>query len=208
MNARLSVRKGRLWPATVLAGAALCACHPKVAVQGAPQAGDLAVARVNGSPVWASEVRREVIAQGLATADLPLPPGSEPFRRVLDEVIDRRLLAADAVHRGLDRSPEARRRLEAARDQVLSDLALEAVQKQAVTPAAVGALYQAVVRNQPAGQPPPSLEEARPQIIRFLTFDQVKDTLLNLRRDAKIEILLPQFAPTPPPTTPSPRTSP
>ena len=36
---------------------------------------------------------------------------------------------------------------------------------------------------------PITLEVAKPQIIRFLTYDQVKDLILNLRRHAKVEML-------------------
>ncbi len=38
---------------------------------------------------------------------------------------------------------------------------------------------------------PITLESARPQIVRFLTYDQVKDLILNLRKKAKVETLIP-----------------
>jgi peptidyl-prolyl cis-trans isomerase C len=41
---------------------------------------------------------------------------------------------------------------------------------------------------QPAA--PLALDIARPQIIRFLTYDQVKDLVLDLRKHAKVEMLL------------------
>jgi peptidyl-prolyl cis-trans isomerase C len=37
---------------------------------------------------------------------------------------------------------------------------------------------------------PITLDVARPQIIRFLTYDKVKDLILNLRRRAKVQTLL------------------
>jgi len=37
---------------------------------------------------------------------------------------------------------------------------------------------------------PISLEVAKPQIIRFLTYDQVKDLILNLRRHASVQMLI------------------
>jgi peptidyl-prolyl cis-trans isomerase C len=44
---------------------------------------------------------------------------------------------------------------------------------------------------------PITLEAARPQIVRFLTYDQVKDLILSLRKHAKVETLIPppQLAP-------------
>jgi len=38
---------------------------------------------------------------------------------------------------------------------------------------------------------PITLEAARPQIVRFLTYDQVKDLILTLRKKAKVETLIP-----------------
>jgi peptidyl-prolyl cis-trans isomerase C len=46
-------------------------------------------------------------------------------------------------------------------------------------------------------EPPPSLEAVRPQLIRFITYDQIKDLVLTLRSRARIETLLP-----PPPEVP------
>jgi peptidyl-prolyl cis-trans isomerase C len=44
---------------------------------------------------------------------------------------------------------------------------------------------------------PVTLEVAKPQIIRFLTYDQVKDLILNLRRRATVQVLIapPRMAP-------------
>jgi peptidyl-prolyl cis-trans isomerase C len=46
-------------------------------------------------------------------------------------------------------------------------------------------------------EPPPSLDQVRPQLIRFITYDQIKDLVLTLRSHAKIQTLLP-----PPPEVP------
>jgi peptidyl-prolyl cis-trans isomerase C len=47
-------------------------------------------------------------------------------------------------------------------------------------------------------EPPMSLEAARPQIVRFLTYDQVRDLLQQLRGKAKVQLLAAQ---SPAPTT-------
>ena len=93
---------------------ALAACGRTPADERPPQPGDVVVARVSGDPIWASDVKREAVAQGLIGEGEPLDPSTVLFRRVLDEVIDQELLAREAERQGLDNSPLARQRLEAA----------------------------------------------------------------------------------------------
>ena len=279
-------------------GAALCAvgllaliaCTQKAAVEHPPQPGDKAVARLDGQVVWASDVKREAVAQGLIGPGEPLDASSLSFRQVLDEVVDQKLLAAEALRRGLEKDPFAQRRLAAARERVLDDILLEAQVGKTVSDAAVNGLYQEMLRNEtPAeeirlrqivlaspleaaqvkkllaggasfdalaaersadeatrfkgGELPPTtadmlpapygaalkeahagqlvgpfrtdagwvvarvddrhleapiaLDVAKPQIIRFLTYDQVKDLILNLRRRATVQVLIapPRMAP-------------
>jgi peptidyl-prolyl cis-trans isomerase C len=120
---------------------ALAACAPPGS-SGKPQAGDVAVARIDGKPVWKSDVAREAVAQGLIGEGEALDVNSELFQRVLDEVIDQKLLSAEAIHRGLDKSPAARRRLDAARERILGDMVVEGAVNSAVNETAIQALYQ------------------------------------------------------------------
>lgn len=121
---------------------ALAGCgEPKGADQ-PPRAGDVAVATVNDRTVWASDVKREAVAQGLIGEGEPLDTSSEMFRRMLDQVIDQRLLAAEAQRRGLDKSPEGQRRLAAARERALADLLVERVVSDNVDDKAVRQAYQ------------------------------------------------------------------
>ena len=261
----------------------LAGCQGRERSEDPPEAGDLVVARVNGVPVWTSDVKREAVAQGLIGEGEPLDPASEPFRRTTDEVIDRRLLAAEAARRKLDRDPAVQRRLAAARERILADLVVDATVTGAISESAIRSLYQEQVRlsrqteeirarqiivaSQPeaeairkllgsggsfealamersldaatrfnggdlgyftvdimpdsyaaalkaakAGQTigpfpveggwalvkiedrrpeePITLEAARPQIVRFLTYDQVRDLLEKLRGQAKIQTFL------------------
>lgn len=256
-----------------------------------PEPGDQAAARVRDQTIWASDVRREAVAQGLIGDGEPLDPGSDLFRRVLDEVIDQRLLAREAERRGLDQSPLAQRRLEATRQRILGDMLVESVVNGSISEQAVERLYQeqlrlartseelrlrlilsrtrpeaeAVVgllaqgaafeavagersideatrfsggdlgystldvlpqaygealRDQPPGAlvgpfetqggwavvkvedrrpaTPPTLEQARPQIVRYLTYEGVRRLLEELRGKAEIEVLAPA-APAPAP---------
>src|ERR1700750_3085284 len=77
---------------TLLAGLALAAalglagCGPGAGVEHAPERGDRAAAKVDGQTVWASDVKREAVAQGLIGEGEPLDASSALFRRVLDAV--------------------------------------------------------------------------------------------------------------------------
>jgi len=249
----------------------------------APERGDRAVAKVDGQTVWSSDVKREAVSQGLIGEGEPLDVSSDLFRRVLDEVVDQRLLAREAARRKLDKDPVAQRRLVAARDRVLGDMLVESVVADAVSDNAVLGLYQEqlklakrseeiharqiVVATQAEGEAvkkllasgasfealamekstdaatrfnggdlgyftidvmpetydaalkaakpgqvvgpfpveggfavvkvedrrleqPITLEAARPQIVRFLTYDQIRDLLEKLRGRAKVEVMV------------------
>ena len=231
----------------------------------------------------------------------PLDVGSEPFRRVLDEVIDQKLLAREAGSRRLDRDAVVRRKLAAARDKVMGDALIETEIDKAVNEAAIRQLYAEQQKKQKGGEEfharqiilptqadaegvkkllfaggafealamqrstdqttrfsggdlgwftpdsmpdaygaalkaatpgqvlgpfqtdsgwvlvrmderrpetPISMEEARPQIVRFLTYDQIRVLLSGLRSRTKVQVLTapaapnsgrePASAPTPP----------
>jgi peptidyl-prolyl cis-trans isomerase C len=273
-----------------------------------PEPGDRAVAEVQDQTLWASDVKREAVAQGLIGEGEPLDVTSDLFRRVLDEVIDQKLLAREAERRGLDNSALAQRRLDATRERILGDMLVENVVNGAISHQAVQTLYQeqlrlartseeirvrlilsrtkaeadAVIgilgqgssfeavaqersvdeatrfsggdlgystadvmpqayanalRNAPAGstvgpfqtdggwavlrvedrrrESPPTLDQARPQIVRYLTYEGVRQLLEELRGKAKVDVLLAAESGAPqepasaaPATTPSPAAAP
>jgi peptidyl-prolyl cis-trans isomerase C len=263
--------------------AALCGCSPKPAPQRGPEPGDRAVATVEGQTVWASDVKREAVAQGLIGEGEPLDVGTDLFHQMLDEVVDEKLLAAEAVKHRIDRDPVAQRRFAAARERILADMLVDGVVDKAVTDQAVQTLYQeqlkrakpadeirarqivvaspaeaeaiskqlqsgaafdtlamerstdaatrfnggdlgyfttdvmpaayasalkgakpgqvvgpfkveggyALVRVEDRRQEQPiTLEQARPQIVRFLTYDEVRDLLKRLRDQSKVQLLI------------------
>ena len=267
----------------VVAALSLAACGKGGVADGPPERGDVAVAKVDGKTVWASDVKREAVAQALIGEGEPLDVSSDLFRRVLDEVVDQKLLAAEALKRKLDKDPVAQRRLAAARDRILGDMLVEGVVTDAVNDNAVRGLYQeqlklakrseelkarqivvgtaadadairkllttgasfealamekstdaatrfnggdlgyftidvmpeaydVALKDAKAGQiagpfaveggfalvkvedrrleQPITLEAARPQIVRFLTYDQVRDLLEKLRGKSKVEMLV------------------
>ena len=119
----------------------LAACGQNKVAEKPPEPGDTAVARVNGQVIWASDVKREAVAQGLISEGEPLDISSEVFRQRLDEVIDQKLLASEAVKRKLDKDPVVQRRLAAQRERVLGDRLVEGVVEKAVTEEAIRKLY-------------------------------------------------------------------
>lgn len=126
----------------VMAALSLAACSRSGGADGPPERGDQAVAKVDGKTVWASDVKREAVAQALIGEGEPLDVSSDLFRRVLDEVVDQKLLAAEALKRKLDKEPVAQRRLAAARERILGDILVEGVVTDAVNDNAVRGLYQ------------------------------------------------------------------
>ncbi|MDB5438283.1 MAG: peptidylprolyl isomerase [Caulobacteraceae bacterium] len=280
----------KLWLTSILlllAVPALSACGPKTTAEKPPVQGDRTVAMVNGRPIWASDVKTEAVAEGLIAQGEALDINSPTFRQTLDEVVDQRLLADEAVRRKLDRDPLVQRRLAAAHDRVLGSVLTDQMVETAVTPDQIQKLYEetsnaaqqseevklsqivvrtaleaAAIKNAAqkgqsfdalalqrsidpqsrfkggdlggyltldilpieysnalrsvdarigdlvgpfqtsAGfvllkvvdrrqEAPVSLEEAKPLIVRFLTYDQVKDLLENLRGKAKVQMMLP-----------------
>lgn len=268
-----------------------------------PERGDVAVARVDGKTVWSSDVKREAIAQGLIGEGEPLDPSSDLFRQMMDQVVDQKLLAAEAERRKLDRDPVAQRRLQAARDRLLGDMLIEANVTDAVKESSIRGLYEeqqklakrtqeiharqivvatlpeveqvkkllasgasfealameksrdastrfnggdmgyfttdimpdgydtalqgarpgqivgpvtvqggfALVRVEDVREEQPvPLETARPQIVRFLTYDRIRDLLERLRAKAKVEVLLKASdgAPRPIPPADAPKVAP
>ncbi len=262
---------------------ALAACGRSGVDTHPPEPGDTAVATLNDQTIWASDVKREAVAQGLIGEGEPLDTSSELFHQVLDEVVDQKLLAAEASKRAIQSDPLARRRLAAARERILGDMLVERMVEKAVnenairglydeqiklskqsqefhirqivsanqadadtirkllgsganfeglamklstdtatrfdggdvgylTPDAMPEAYAAALKTAKAGQivgpfrtdagfailkvedvrleKPISLEEARPQIVRFLTYDEVKDLLSKLRAQSPVKMLI------------------
>ena len=272
----------RVLAAAVLAAGCVSACGFGGGRNEPPEPGDVLAARVAGAPVWSSDVTREAVTQGVIGEGEPLDPASPEYAQLLEQVIDQRLLAAEAERRGLDEEPAVRRALEAARLRVLGDAlverevagavdeaevrrlyeefrreqrdveevrlrrivvatpadaraALQALQGGAafdavaaersldqetrfsggdlgyVDPAVLPEAYAAALKGAAAGalvgpvaaeggyailkvedrrrEPVRSLEELRPQILRFLSFDKVRELLQRLRKETEIERL-------------------
>ncbi|MNH55874.1 putative parvulin-type peptidyl-prolyl cis-trans isomerase precursor [compost metagenome] len=172
--------------ASVLAAMTLTVACGRGGAETPPEKDDLIVARVQDRSVWASDVRREAVAQGLIGEGEPLDVKSELFRRVLDEVVDQKLLAAEARRRGLDKSAAAQRRLEAVHERILGDMLVESVVSGAVSDQAVERLYQEQQRRAQ------TTEEVRVRLILSHTKEQADAVVGVLGQGAAFEAVAAQ----------------
>jgi len=100
---------------------------------------------VNGDPIYASDVQLEAEAQGIVDKGEELEFNSGEFNKVLDQLIDMRLLAKEAEGRALDEDPQARHRLMAARERILGNVLIETVVGERVDEASIRKMYDAQV---------------------------------------------------------------
>ncbi len=99
-------------------------------------------ARINGEAIYVSDVELEAVAQGLVRPGAAFGPGDEAYAKVLDQLIDQKLMAQEARARKLEDSPAAARRLEIARERILANLLVEDIVAREVTGDAVDKMYR------------------------------------------------------------------
>jgi len=109
--------------------------------EGVVRLGDTEVAEIDGTKLYLSDVERTAAAQGLIEIGSPLTPQNPIFQRVLDELIDQRLLALDALRQALDQQDETRRRLAVARERILGNMLVENHLQNKVNDQAVRRMY-------------------------------------------------------------------
>ncbi len=109
--------------------------------EGVLRLGDTEVAAIDGTKIYLSDVERTAAAKGLIEEGSPLAPGQPIFQQVLDELIDQRLLALDALRRSLDQDDETRRRLSAARERILGNVLVEQHLRETVNEASIRRMY-------------------------------------------------------------------
>ena len=103
-------------------------------------------ATVNGQIIYVSDVEMEARMKGLIREGEALETESAEFNEILDQLIEIKLLSIEALARGLDEEPEARHRLETARDNILGNILLEHVADENVDEAAIRKMYEAQVQ--------------------------------------------------------------
>ncbi|WP_421787861.1 peptidylprolyl isomerase [Hyphobacterium sp.] len=102
---------------------------------------DNAVAVVDQTVIYNAAVQREALAQGVIEEGQQLVRADPEYERIVNELIDQRLLAIEARRRGLQNSPEARRRIAAAEERILGNILLETEIAVQVTEEAAQRLY-------------------------------------------------------------------
>lgn len=151
----------RFFVGLLLISASLAACGPEPrrtpepgadpAVRVAPDEADPVVARVDGTVIRRSDVEREARSQS-GDDEVALQPGEAEFERVLDELVDQRLLALEARRRGLHQSEEARRRMALAEERILGNVLVETALADAVTEETIQRIYREQIRLIPLGE--------------------------------------------------------
>ncbi|MDZ4761071.1 MAG: peptidylprolyl isomerase [Alphaproteobacteria bacterium] len=162
----------------------LLACGEAAVAPGAPAVIDSDVAAVvNGEPIYASNVQLEAESQGAAEPDKPLETDSAEFNRVLDQLIDVKLLALEAESRALHEDPQARHRLEAAREHILGNILVEAVVSERVDEAAIRKMYEAQIAIWELG------DEAHVRHIVAATREDIEAIVAELNKGADFAVL-------------------
>ena len=109
--------------------------------EGVVRLGDTEVAEIDGTKIYLSDVERTAAAQGLIEEGSPLTPGQPVFQKILDELIDQRLLALDALRQSMDQDDETRRRLSVARERILGNVLVENHLKNTVNETTIRRMY-------------------------------------------------------------------
>ncbi len=117
--------------------------------QGKASLDDEMIARIGPTYIYQSDIERLAIERDLIEVGENLSATDERFQTLLDELIDQRLLAMEAVQRSVDQTSENKRRLAAARERILSNILIETHLREKVTEANILRLYneQAALAN-------------------------------------------------------------
>lgn len=162
--------------AILIAVLGLSACDNQASTLVTARQVDAATAAlVNDEPVYISDVELEAAAQGKIEPGDPFGPDHPDFQPILEQLVDQRLLAQEAVRRGLDLDPAARRRLEAGRERLLGNILVESLVAREVTESAIDEMYTQQVKLQQLE------DEVRLRHILVKTEDEAKKVAASLK---------------------------
>ncbi len=147
MHLKLRSLVSALVGATMLAAISGCDSEPAIRTTNSTIDGTTA-AIVNGEPIFFSDIELEAVAQGQIEPGTELTTSHPEFHQILEQLIDQRLLAQEAVQRELDQDPAARRRLESGRERLLGNILVESLVASEVTEEAIDRMYEEQVKLQ------------------------------------------------------------
>lgn len=103
---------------------------------------DTVLAIINGSSIYLEDLERAALAKERGEQTVEPTMSTEVFSQTLDELIDQRLLAQEALKTNLHTDHEARRRIDAARERILGNILVERYLDDRVSDAAINRLYK------------------------------------------------------------------
>jgi peptidyl-prolyl cis-trans isomerase C len=182
----MGIRNRLLGAVAALAAAGLAACGGEEAAGAAAAAAadpSAVAAVVNNQPIYVSDVELEARVQGVLEDEERLEVDSAEFNEILDQLIDIKLLAIEAVGRGLDQEPESRHRLETARDNILGNILVDRVVEERVDEAAIRKMYESQVAIWELG------DEAHIRHIVTASKDDLEKILAELKGGADFAVV-------------------
>jgi len=161
--------------------------QPPAAASAVPAAAttDPVVAKVNGDPIYLSDVQAS--ARSLPPNLRALPPQTV-YPRLLDSMISERVLADAARKAGVDKDPAVQRQVASATDQVLDNALLTKVVMPTITDQALHARYQAEIAGKPGE------EEVHAKHILVDSEAQAKDIIAQLNKGADFASLAKKYS--------------
>lgn len=150
--------------------------------------GDTVVAEVEGTSIYISDIEHAALAKGVIKPGTALTPASPVFQSVLDELIDQRLLAFEALRRSFDKNTETQRRLSMARERILSNIVIENLMSEKVTEEAIRRIYDAQTAQQKGG------EQVRASHIQLASEDKAKEIANLLKTGGDFSALAKEFS--------------
>ena len=140
------------------------------------EAGDPVVARLDGRPIYRSEV--ELQAESLPKQYRRLP-FENVFPMLLNQVIDRKLIGAEVSRQGLENDPEVEKRMADIRERVIHEVYLSRRVQIEVTEAALRKRYDRQVMEAPV------VKEARARHILLKTEEEAIAVIAELESGAE-----------------------
>ncbi|MGC1413611.1 MAG: peptidylprolyl isomerase [Acetobacteraceae bacterium] len=174
-----------LGTAFCLLAATLLACQAARAQGTAPPPADPVVAKVDGQVIHLSDLKDAT--QGLPANLRGMPPQTL-YPMLLDQMIDGRLLVAEARKSGLDKDPTVQRQVAAAEDRALQTAMLNKEVGPSVTEEAVHARYEQDVAGKPGE------EEVHAKHILVDNEAEAKKIIAQLKGGADFSALAKQYS--------------